>query len=137
MTRLALVLLMIFLFLISVYLWFFLNARPFRNLDVPLHIAGGFWSALFIFWIFKKRKDPYLLTVSWEISLLLVVSFSVFVGMLWEFYEFLYDVFISSTRSYAYLLQLGTADTIKDLFFDLVGGVLGWLYVRFGLLLKR
>ena len=54
------------------------------------------------------------------ILLVLVLSFVALVGVFWEFYEFLYDVLISS-RGYSGFAQLSAADTIGDLFFDLIG----------------
>lgn len=45
------------------------------------------------------------------------------IGVFWEFFEFFYDVFISK-RGISGFLQLGAADTIKDLFFDLFGGLI-------------
>ncbi len=60
-----------------------------------------------------------------ESALLTIVSclsFVALIGVFWEFYEFLYDVLISS-RGYSGFIQLGAADMIGDLFFDLLGGL--------------
>ncbi|MDP3015044.1 MAG: hypothetical protein Q8N28_01380 [bacterium] len=56
------------------------------------------------------------------ILLILVLSFVALIGVFWEFYEFLYDVLISS-RGYSGFARLGAADMIGDLFFDLLGGL--------------
>ena len=93
---------------------------------MPMHFFGGFLIAIFFIWLnlrFKilsdysnSRLSNYLITV------LISLSFVSLIGVLWEFQEFLYDIFISS-KSSNIILQLSAADTIKDLFFDLLGGI--------------
>lgn len=91
-------------------------------LDMPMHFLGGFWVAMFFLW-FSNKYFPNIFS---ENLFLLVsaLSFVALIGVFWEFYEFFYDIFISS-RGYSGSLgsmQLSAADTIKDLFFDLLGG---------------
>lgn len=98
-------------------------------IDIPMHIAGGVLTVVFLFWIFEKRQDEYLFVSPRWLSFLLTLSFVAFVGVLWEFFEFFYDVFISPTRGFFYVAQMGVADTIKDLFFDLLGGLIVWVAI--------
>ncbi len=49
-----------------------------------------------------------------------VLAFVALIGIFWEFFEFISDFLIESKRSG--LFQAGAADTLGDLFFDLVGG---------------
>lgn len=51
---------------------------------------------------------------------IMVLAFVALVGVFWEFFEFVSDFFVESKRSG--LFQMGAADTLSDLFFDLLGG---------------
>ncbi len=106
-----------------VYLWF----------DMPMHFLGGFWvamaaSALIFNLQFPISKE----SINQKFSRLTVVilSFVALIGVFWEFFEFFYDVLISS-RGYSEFLQLGAADTLSDLFFDLLGGLTFLIIYRF------
>lgn len=131
MTNLTKILILLFLTIGIVHLtalqsgWYYIYPR----IDIPMHIVGGVWAAILFFWIFEIRKDNYLFVTPWWISEILALSFVAFIGVLWEFSEFLYDVFISPSRGYAYVTQMGVVDTMKDLFFDLVGGLAAWVTI--------
>jgi len=94
-------------------------------IDIPMHFLGGMWAVFFLFWIFEKKKNDYLFTSPKVLSFLFALGFAALVGILWEFFEFLFDVFISS-RGFAYAAQTSSADTMGDLFMDLVGGFFAW-----------
>lgn len=89
-------------------------------LDIPMHFFGGFLVAMVFFWLRQKTQINANNT-----SILLIIisclSFVALIGIFWEFLEFFYDVFISS-KGYRGYMQLSAADTIADLFFDLIGG---------------
>lgn len=53
--------------------------------------------------------------------LIVILSLVALIGIFWEFYEFLNDFFLSS-KNYTQIFQQSAADTIGDLFFDLLGG---------------
>ncbi len=57
--------------------------------------------------------------------MILVVSFAVFIGVLGEFFEFLSDIFIAGKGIFE-ISQQGTGDTMGDLFFDLLGGLVAF-----------
>ena len=92
--------------------------------DIPMHFLGGFWVAMVFLWLnlkFKILSDSLILQLPYYlITALITLSFVALIGVFWEFFEFLYDVFISS-RGYSGFMQLGAADMIGDLFFDLFG----------------
>ncbi len=91
-----------------------------------MHFLGGFWVAMVFITLnlkFAIKLPNYLITA------LMVLSFVALIGVFWEFYEFLYDVFISS-RGYSGFLQLGAADMIGDLFFDLLGGSIFLIFYK-------
>gem|GEM_PF-1613175 len=55
------------------------------------------------------------------VMLVLMLGFVALIGVLWEFYEFLHDFYLLTGGKIS-VFQNSFADTIKDLFFDLVGG---------------
>ena len=92
----------------------------YKWIDVPMHFLGGIWLGLiFLCFIMPQLKitDHKLL-----ITMILVASFAVLIGVFWEFSEFLSDIFLAH-KSYFEISQQGVADTMADLFFDLVGGL--------------
>lgn len=121
---------------------------------MPMHFLGGFWVALTYFWLRQKTRitrgsevmdaDQYAdqreihdlldkIRVSSAIMTIIdYLSFVALVGVLWEFFEFGYDVFISS-KGYFMVAQEGVGDTMSDLFFDLLGGLLCLVIYKFKL----
>jgi len=119
-----------------------------------MHFLGGFWVALTYFWLRQKTRitrgsevmdaDQYAdqreihdlldkIRVSSAIMTIIdYLSFVALVGVLWEFFEFGYDVFISS-KGYFMVAQEGVGDTMSDLFFDLLGGLLCLVIYKFKL----
>jgi hypothetical protein len=107
------------LHLIFTYSGFYLNSG-WDWIDIPLHITGGacvaFAAAMFIAYAIKIKKVPPL---PWYFFILSVIGVVILVGVVWEFYEFLADVFYP-----VILRQPSNADTMKDLADDLIGGFL-------------
>jgi len=92
------------------------------QLDIPMHIIGGAsvaWAA----WALMSyaRSVKKLPKLPFWFSVLVAVSAAALVGVLWEHYEFLNDVFLHTDQQ---LAQYGTADTMKDLADDLIGALL-------------
>jgi hypothetical protein len=112
--------------LATIYYWYWTVGW----LDMPMHFLGGFWLAMVFFWLNSKFniieiRPPNTDHNFWRSDLpklILVLGFIALVGALWEFFEFGYDVLISS-KGYLAVAQRGTADTMSDLFFDLLGGL--------------
>ena len=87
-------------------------------LDDLTHFLGGFWVAALFYYLDKRWQ---LLTINGRrfwLQLILGLGFVALVGLLWEFSEFLGDWYLQKP-----LLQLGVVDTISDLFWDLMGGL--------------
>lgn len=103
--------------------------------DIPMHFLGGFWVALLFFNLnskFNFLPNNSLSGNSIINNLTIIVlslGFVALVAVCWEFFEFLYDVFISS-KGYAGVAQLGVADTIGDLFLGLLGGLTASIIIR-------
>lgn len=96
--------------------------------DIPMHLAGGFWVGLLFLWLFKESQylSEFKLNKNF-LAFIFLLSFTAFVGVFWEFFEFLYDAFIARKVYAAQFFQDGTADTMKDLANDLIGGMLAFL----------
>ena len=105
-------------FVATFFYWYW----TYRWIDMPMHFLGGFWVAMaFFYFLYPKIHFTEYSVLS---TVLLALSFVVFVGVLWEFYEFLYDFFVTK-RIFTDQNLFGAAmriDMIKDLFFDLFGG---------------
>lgn len=111
-------------------------------LDIPMHFLGGFWAAMSIVALISKFHSPAgesiykeFLNQNFLRFAVVILSLVVFVGVLLEFTEFFYDIFISS-RGYSGFLQLSAADTIADLFFDILGGFVFLIVYRVRMRLK-
>ncbi|MEK7193329.1 MAG: hypothetical protein AAB652_00905 [Patescibacteria group bacterium] len=93
--------------------------------DIPLHLFGGAWVALLFFYIAEDYWKIFSSSAGSRKQFLMVVcltlGFVMLVGVFWEFYEYLFDVFIAGKHPFAYAQQ-GLADTMGDLFNDFVGG---------------
>jgi hypothetical protein len=90
-------------------------------LDAFFHFLGGFWLAAAIFHWGKKYTG--LLSESRWILILAVVSLVSLIGVFWEFFEFGADMLFGLQNS-PWRQQYGLADTLSDLFWDLIGGLL-------------
>lgn len=91
-----------------------------------MHFLGGFWLATVFITLNSKLKiqnselsglPNYLITI------VITLGFVALIGVFWEFFEFLFDIFVSS-KGYLEVVQQGVADTMSDLFFDLLGGLM-------------
>lgn len=100
-------------------------------LDMPMHFLGGFWVAMAFVYLISNYQFPILNESFLPKAplFIIILSFVAFIGVFWEFYEFLNDIFLSS-RNYSQIFQQGAADTIGDLFFDLFGGTVFLLIYR-------
>ncbi|MCX6702618.1 MAG: hypothetical protein NTW60_02015 [Candidatus Wolfebacteria bacterium] len=93
--------------------------------DIPMHFMGGILLAM----IFFRFVKPELIIThsSFLITILLAVSFAAFLGILWEFFEFIWASYFTNggLESLSVFQSRGIdiyRDTLKDLFFDLLGG---------------
>ena len=87
-------------------------------LDIPMHFLGGFLLVIifFYFWRFAHISIGNVFG-----ALVLTLGFVALIGVFWEFYEFLRDFYLLTGGKIS-VFQNSFADTVKDLFFDLVGG---------------
>ena len=109
-------------------------------LDVVLHFLGGLWLAVLGWWyLFAYKYFPEiksrgfsgdLISGTGWILVVGLISFAVFAGVLWEFFEFSWDYFLAKPYS-AELAQPSLEDTLSDLFFDLVGALVAVFYLSY------
>lgn len=97
--------------------------------DVPMHFSGGFAAGAFAYALWNSAVDQitfkgwFAKHVRWWFVPLFMVAFVALIGVGWEWYEFLLDHFFASD----FLRQPGLADTMMDLFLDVVGGTVAAL----------
>ena len=100
-----------FLYWYDIFPWF----------DNMMHFFGGFWVAIItlaIFWkMIQAQKRIYM-------QMLFVILSVLFVGLVWEVYEFGVQDIIKVTGI------ASIPDSISDLVFDTLGGIAGFLIVR-------
>ncbi|MCH7883074.1 hypothetical protein IIA95_01495 [Patescibacteria group bacterium] len=124
--RLGIFLILLIVLILGVHAWAVVNAGYYKIwwLDIALHFAGGFWIVAFVFWFLLYRATR-LNVPSWML-LVSFVSFSVLIGVFWEFFEFSFDYF---ARFYDVApAQLGLSDTLSDLLFDFLGALIASIY---------
>lgn len=97
-------------------------------LDIPMHIVGGAWVALFA--LASYYASLRITESEREHSVVFVVAFAIActltVGLFWEVYEFGVDHAVGDSGA-------GLLDTLQDLFNDLIGAILAsWMFVNFG-----
>lgn len=104
-----------------VYDWYFYYGW----MDIILHFAGGFW----VFVLIRHVTDHYNLEITGvhkEIARFFIfISFVAFAGVLWEFFEFVLDRYITFT-GFTYLSKV-FEDTLSDLASDIFGGIIAFL----------
>lgn len=90
--------------------------------DVPLHVLGGFWLALFAMWVGRFVRK--------RVSFMQCIAFVLFVGVSWEIFEVIVHIGGSVFMSYR-------VDTVKDLLDDCMGGILGFISAKYILRIWR
>jgi len=83
-------------------------------LDIPMHIFGGFAIGFMVISILEHFSN-----LNIKVTLLNILIAVLFVGIIWEVYEYIYDIL--EIRMWG-----GMSDTIKDLFDDLIGAAISF-----------
>lgn len=96
--------------------------RSFWWYDNVLHFAGGLWVAS-IFEYFIYRLELAVINRHFWVKLILGLGFVALIGVLWEFHEYLADIYLRSE-----FFQSSIKDTVSDLTLDLLGGLLFLLW---------
>ena len=92
--------------------------------DILTHFLGGFWIALSFLWLFFQFGLVNIIKNDKNYNLLVAFLASLFVGVLWEAFE--YYLGITNTNASNYII-----DTATDISFDLVGGFAAYIIFVF------
>ncbi len=90
--------------------------------DEVLHFFGGWLVAALFLSFFEGQEGSRILSEHKFVLLVIVLSFTALIGVMWEFYEYLINYFLQA-------FEMTLDDTLSDLLMDLLGGLsAGWLY---------
>lgn len=95
-------------------------------IDIPIHLLGGLIIGSAFLWYARRWLPEIKRESKRAVFTLLLLSWTAFWGVSFEFFEFSYDHLIATPYGWQ-RAQLGNADTMKDLFDDLAGGLLALL----------
>ena len=100
-------------------------------LDIIMHFLGGAWVAALSVYLFGEYWQVISDKAKPFQEFMLILGSVALVGVLWEFYEFLADVYLLKIHP----LNLAPdpqvlPDTIADLLNDLIGGSLAFLFIK-------
>ena len=101
-------------------------------LDIVMHLLGGAWVAVLSVYLFGEHWPVIGDKAKPSQEFILILGSVALVGVLWEFYEFLADVYVLKIHP----LNLAPdpkvlPDTIADLLNDLIGGSLAFFFLKF------
>jgi len=93
--------------------------------DIPMHFLGGMAIAWLAYVAWDLGLGLYEKKVMDSIPLLIkavsIISFATFIGVVWEWHEFIIDA-INIRQMISFVpMQPGLADTMKDLLMDVLG----------------
>jgi len=109
---------LVVIYLVNIYIWRKGMYESFPRIDVLLHFVGGSVAT----WAIVKIWNVYSKSLHWKIKpdvlwFFCIVSFVGLITIVWEWHEFLSDYYLGT------YMQEGLADTMKDLFFGLLGAI--------------
>lgn len=100
--------------------------------DNVMHFFGGIWVSFFAVWLLYFSGKTNLNDSSIFSVIIIILGITALGAVLWEFFEFSFDKIIfgkiEDVIKLAGPAQLGVADTMSDLFFGLLGGLVGGLF---------
>lgn len=101
----------------------------FPDIDIPMHVAGGFFVGLFAICVRDELLRRRIISrAPWWYDLIFAVGFVAVVASFWELYEFVLDATYVASH---HLLksQLSVADTVDDLMNGMIGAAFAfWLH---------
>ncbi len=125
------ILMLAIIFVVNI-LGMYLNWYEFFGFDMILHFLGGFFVALLFFHYLR----PHFLPKAKAQNMLILVGATMFIGVVWEFAEYVANQMFSESASAAFGIRIdfmgNLDDTIKDLLMDMLG-----VFTLSGLLLNN
>lgn len=103
----------------------------FHQIDIPMHLMGGFAMALFGLAIHHQVSTRHHNAKSpWWYHYAFVIGFAMLIGVVWEFHEFALDQTINLWYRLP-ISQPSLTDTMKDLLDDWIGAsVAFWVFYK-------
>jgi hypothetical protein len=110
--------------------------EAFPNIDIPMHVLGGFlmgclaWGIAAHF-VRDVRFGSLKPITRYVMSFLYILGFVALVSVFWEAYEFLADLFMQGfapelNENLAGTRQGGVQDMLGDFAMDFIGGAIAW-----------
>lgn len=92
--------------------------RVWPDFDILMHFGGGLTMGMTAFFLVRlARENKWLSVENKLVQIFLTICFVALMAMLWEFAEFLSDVFLLTH------MQAGLSDTMFDMLLGLCGGL--------------
>ncbi|HRH32522.1 MAG TPA: hypothetical protein PLK06_04325 [bacterium] len=104
--------------------------------DIPMHFSGGFAIGMLALAFRDALIDSVVfknsIPVFWQsvVHLMGIVGVVAIVGIAWEWYEFLFDSWVTAMSLGLRPAQMGLGDTMADLFLDLLGAGVAFFVLR-------
>lgn len=95
------------------------------GLDLVMHLLGGLFigsSTLYIYYQSRYIEPKHFSSL---FVFFLVLTATAFVGVLWEFFEFIIDQYVTAVSYLSF--SGGVQDTLSDLLADLIGSIIAGL----------
>lgn len=97
--------------------------------DIPLHIIGGMLLGFFWVWVLERSSARQRLGSPSKIFIgFSIISFALWGSFLWEVWEFLFSTFASGPALLLKIYSFTVSDTLSDMFFGIVGGLITALW---------
>ncbi|KKR22889.1 MAG: hypothetical protein UT53_C0031G0002 [Candidatus Yanofskybacteria bacterium GW2011_GWD2_39_48] len=91
--------------------------------DIVLHLSGGLFMAMFLYDYFSSA----IMGTNWFKKMLLIVGYTLIIGVLWEFAEFLAGKYLSDPIYNKWHFRTYFIGNLQDTLYDLLNDIIGGL----------
>ncbi len=99
-------------------------------IDIPLHIIGGYMLGLIWIWILDFRTLRKKIVPDFFIISVTFIGWVLLFSYFWEYFEFLVREYSPELASTWKLYPPNLSDSLSDLAFGLLGGLIALVYAR-------
>ena len=104
--------------------------RSIPLIDAIFHFGATVVFGLGVYWLILRFPGHLDLSKNLFVTLLAGASLAALGAVLWEFGEYIYDAVALALNTGAMPVQLSIADTMKDLMFNILGGLAVAIFAR-------
>jgi len=104
--------------------------RSIPLIDAIFHFGATVVFGLGVYWLIVRFPGHLDLSKNLFVTLLAGASLAALGAVLWEFGEYIYDAVALALNTGAMPVQLSIADTMKDLMFNILGGLAVAIFAR-------